>query len=402
MPMNNTKIGGRISEIDIIRFVLERLNDNAVGRKFKMGLNENFLYYKPLNEMSKLINEEYIYDDETYELNAVDFIPTIVVIRDMGLTSNLDMISGSASVSVVFMIQVDDPMSSELDRLLIEELRDTLRQGFYVSNIPQRPYSNTQEMGSYKKFKFNTNTGTINYDSSITTINGKNFIQIDFDIDIDFNDMAIVGNEFLVEMAVKPFGSPTFSEYERIYPLNIGFAVAHAMKDIQALNIDVIKNVELSNENSYNEAYHKYTFTEMPNSDNIVQVPIGAVIKYNDNYYKVIGNVTPFEEQKSWETHSQWQSKGFGLTLDLVLREQYPFEKVGIIRHLYNDLIMKKFGYTIYKLRIRKYRLELDNKTWTYEYTLFERALLMVNNETAIELGSLLPMTIPFVVSDLE
>lgn len=402
MPMNNTKIGGRISEIDIMRFVLERLNDNAVGRKFKMGLNENFLYYKPLNEMSKLINEEYIYDDETYELNAVDFIPTIVVIRDMGLTSNLDMISGSASVSVVFMIQVDDPMSSELDRLLIEELRDTLRQGFYVSNIPQRPYSNTKKTGSYKKFKFNTNTGTINYDSSITTINGKNFIQIDFDIDIDFNDMAIVGNEFLVEMAVKPFGSPTFSEYERIYPLNIGFAVAHAMKDIQALNIDVIKSVESSNENAYKEAYHKYTFTESPNIDNIVQVPIGAVIKYNDNYYKVTGNVTPFEEQKSWETHSQWQSKGFGLTLDLVLREQYPFETVGIIRHLYNDLIMKKFGYTIYKLRIRKYRLELDNKTWTYEYTLFERALLMVNNETAIELGSLLPMTIPFVVSDLE
>ena len=86
----------------------------------------------------------------------------------------------------------------------------------------------------------------------------------------------------------------------------------------------------------------------------------------------------------------------------MVLREQYPFETVGIIRHLYNDLIIKKFGYTLYKLRIRKYRLELDNVTWTYEYTLFERTLLMANNETAIELGSLLPMTIPFVVSDLE
>ena len=71
--MNNTKIGGRISEIDIIRFVLERLNDNAVGRKFKMGLNENFLWYKPLNEMSKLINEEYLYDEETYELKRSKF-----------------------------------------------------------------------------------------------------------------------------------------------------------------------------------------------------------------------------------------------------------------------------------------------------------------------------------------
>ena len=98
----------------------------------------------------------------------------------MGLTSNLDLISGSGSVTVVFMIQVDDPMSSELDRLLIEELRDTLRQGYYVSNIPQRPYSDTQQVGSYKKFKFNTNTGTINYDSNITTINSKNFIHLDF------------------------------------------------------------------------------------------------------------------------------------------------------------------------------------------------------------------------------
>ena len=123
--------------------------------------------------------------------------------------------------------------------------------------------------------------------------------------------MAIVGNEFLVEMAVKPFGSSTFSDYERIYPTNVGFAVSHAMKDIQALNIDVSKSVVMSNENAYNEAYHKYTFTELPNNDNIVQVPIGAVIKYN-NYYKVNGNVTPFEEQKSWETHSMAVKRFWG------------------------------------------------------------------------------------------
>jgi len=400
MKMNNTKIGGRISEIDIIRFVLERLNDNAQGIKFRMGLTENFLWYKPMSELSKLINKDYLYDEETYESIEYDFVPTLIVIADMGLTSNLDFLSGSGSVNVRFLIPADDPYESELHRLVIEELRDTLRQGFFVSEVPQRPYKNNSAVGTYKTFKFNTNTGTINYGGQIETINSKQFIELDFDIDIDFNDMAIIGNEYLIEMAIKN-GENSYSDYERVYPISVGMGVAHATKDKQEQFVDAPKTLSISNVSAYETAYFKFEVSSNPNTMDLTLFPIGSIIKYNNTYVRVDSTTSPFEEQKSWEVHSRWQSKGFSLVMDFIYRKQYSNEKVGIITHLFNDLVKKKFGYNIYKIRISKYNLEADG-TWTFEYTLFERNMIMLANETVIELGSLQPMTIPFAVSDIE
>lgn len=404
--MNNTKIGGRISEIDLTRFILERLNDNVQNVNFKMGLSNNLFWYKPYNELSKFINKDFIYNDDTYETNEIDFIPTVIVISDLGLSSNLDFIVGSATAHVGFYIEVDDPLTSETQRLLIEEIRDVMRQGYFLSQIPQRPYSNTSATGTYKTFKFVTNTGTIDYGSSIEQINGKNFVEISFSIDIEFTDMAYVGNEYLIEMAVKvgedEFNNSVYSAYERVYPINLDMAVSHATKDKQELLLVTDKTYTGSTIEAFNQAEFKYTLDTTIEEVNYNDYPLGTIIKISTNYYKIVSpTTTPQEEQKAWETHSTWQSKGFGLTLDFVYRKQYSNETVGIISRLFNDLVEKKFGYNIYKVRIKQYNLEL-NGTWTFVKTLFERAFVMLANETVIELGSLQPMTIPFAVSDIE
>lgn len=549
--MNNTKLGGRISEIDINIFLLEKFNQIANGNVvFKMGLDNVMLnWYKPIaSNTARFINEGYFYNYETYQNVKYDFVPTELNIVDMGMSSALDHLSGSVKVIAEFGVEIDDPVKSELQRIVLENIRDTLRQGFFVTKIKQRPYTNDGVV-TEREFKFNTNTGTLKLPDTLNTINGKKYAFIELDIDIEFTDMEYIGNEYMFEVAIKlPNGE--YSEYERVYPISSDLSMTASTKEKQELLQIIEKTLEASNESEYNDTdlrYEKYLFyntdinsidlepygvdgiikkipftfeettiTEynnavnkldiqfqetrvwvtslsnpggtivetyvdpsivnpssfktfldtyhpatlfdyqdvvvgksgeeglvvaygkvnatLPNADGIistikndyedietnlwlytnglvlkcVQEGVGTtywkLIPASDtyiNYYKVIGDITSEEEQKAWEAHSIWESKAFGFTMDLVYRKPYAHENVGIIQHLFNDTIKKKWGYNVYKIRVSHYNLNTDGE-WTLDDILFERYFVLNGNEIVISLGSSILLPCAFVVSDVR
>ena len=470
--MNNTKIGGRISEIDIIKFLLQKFNENHRGIKFKMGLNDDLFWYRPYYSQSKYIDEEYTFNEDTYQQEKSNFIPVSISIGDMGLSANLDFINGSASTTTTFYIPIENFKDSEFTRYTIEDIRDTLRQGFFIQNVTQRAFNKTDKPTT-KSFKFLTNTGTISY-NDIETINGKQFITCDLEVDIEFSDMEHVGNQVMWEMAYKlPNGS--YSAYERVYPITNDIAMAYGGKDKQELPLYISdKTFTSSNLTAYNNATIKYDFDEVTiGSLDVQNYEIGSVIRIKSNkqwststvggtyvldllnesitsssnlvsylnqnypasnydvgekargnagsipltyYYAIVSmgsittysyyivtsaTVSKFAESKSMETQNTSTTKAFSIVMDFTYRKQYSTETVGIISRLFKDIVQKRYGYRIYKIKMSFY--DYDGTTWTIDNELsWERVFIISSESTLIALGSNIPFRCSFIVSNEE
>lgn len=278
--MNNTKIGGRISEIDIILFLLEKFNEIAPDMKFRMGIdNDNLVWYKPNSPFSRIISEELVYDKDTYLTRIETFTPCDIQIAEMGLTSALDHLSGSAVAVATFVVNIEDFEKSELSRISLEKIRDVLRQGFYVKNIYQRPYDEVSPITT-KPFKFNTNTGTLVYEDNIDHVNGKQYVMFSLNIDIEFTDMEYIGNEYMIEMAIKT-GENTYSEYERMYPINVDMGMTYSTKEKQELLRDIEKTLGSSNESAYLNSEFRVALEDNVYAQELdaSSYPIGTVIK---------------------------------------------------------------------------------------------------------------------------
>lgn len=400
--------GKRITETEIFSYFIDYFNKNTLGIPFKMGFNEQLNWYRPMIKDRRQIDEEFYFDEDAYQVKKINFVPFSLDATDGGFDTQYDLNAYTMTLVATFMLPIEDYHNTENAKDMIEEIRDKLRRHFDILKMTQRPFNKT-DRPTKATLKMVAFSGALVLGDELTYANGQRFVSIGFPIDLLVSDSLVFADQFVFEISYKK-DDGSYSNYERLYG-NLQASKKHDSVNKQELVNLREKNYVLSNKTEYENSYYK---NDLGNIDitavNLSRYLGGTILKTNANtYYKVVNadGTTPFEEMKSVEITSTPDTTSFGLSGSLVFRDRLPHETDYVLGRLFNDIFNKRYGYSLYKIRLNMYDLvfnELDEKVWVKnEYFVgFERTFILDAVDTSFEFGVNVPIGVSFLPSDRE
>lgn len=224
-----------ISEIDVMRFIREKLNSNIYKIPFKigtwgMGESEKFMFYRQNlfdNDRFDVREEQ---NEELYQIEKVSFVPVSFSPLN-GEYVNLPEVSMVAyDFTIDFLISLSSPIT-DLIRFGIESFRNGFIGGIFNHKIKVLDETNINLPPKDEIMTIVSATGSILY-SSIETIQGKEYMVATVPITLQVSKDITMGNQLTFEIG---YHNGEEIIYEEIKPLNFGLGVGQANNSIQVL-----------------------------------------------------------------------------------------------------------------------------------------------------------------------
>ena len=229
-----------IKKKHIIKYVLDKFNDQSQDVTFVMGM-EGMPLYRPstLDNAEGQIEQYEFVDEDTYVKSKEQYVPVALIvneadfsqIQDIARTTRIGAVNWT--VVVEFLVFANSYVFNKLE-FAMEEFRDKFFSHVDFISTKEYDYSSTSTKPTTEYYTVVTHAGDIQ-PNSMVTINGNDYISFTLNIDLELSKDLTYGNqfEFYISGVDDVENEPV---YERVLPLQASWGIGNTLDGDQLLN----------------------------------------------------------------------------------------------------------------------------------------------------------------------
>jgi len=390
----------KIKKEQVLKFLMDKLNNNYYGVPFYMGV-DGMPVYKPLLDDNGNITDIEVVDQETYEQDFISKVPVSVMVSNgdystlKDLTGNGNDVNGASfSATLGFLLQVEDTKTYKVMLEAVEQVRDEMLGGFFILKAVQ--YNFTNDTKSIYPYLVATHCDDIQVNYELE-LNGKRYLQYSLSVDLDISENISYGNqyEWYVANYKKVWTVTTktyYDDYKRtklyldqrpnLSPNPSLFPNVDTTEFNTALRVDTLNGVGQNI-----QTYYRLLYTEQ-SYERIMPLIVSWGSSQSLTGFQMLRNnlLNEDEIKKAKMIHSVASTRGWAFTLTLQMQDTK-----NVLVDLFQETLPKKDNLQLpYKIKAVYKKMTIVGETITFETfdkMGFELSLIPQDSGTSSVLG---------------